>query len=210
MKLYLVDQPIAPNFLLPIIREWKKHKENNIALNSFFLEHESSLAWLKLPKALFKFALRSWGASFDTLIEACKMGSGIISIVGNGGGSEEIKHLKLGSAVCDTLSKSFSNLLIHLDIKWRFCSIIHFPSLAHSSSILLALSSCPWPIGIFINVPFSIDLPIVAPNSSTFLVGSIPGKRTKNIGVKLFVSLNVASISKVVDSIYLSPIFSLM
>ena len=59
-------------------------------------------------------------------------------------------------------------------------------------------------------VPFAIDLSIVAPNSSTSFVGSIPGNKTKNIGVKADVSLNVAAISKVVDSIYLSPIFSLI
>ena len=210
MKLYLVDHPIAPNFLLPIINEWKKHSENKIALNSFFFEHESNLAWLKLPKALFIFALRSWGASFDTLIDACNIGSGIISMVGRAGGSDEIKHLKPGWAVWDTLSRSFSNLLIHFDIRCKFCNMIHFPSLAHSSNILLARSSWPWPIGIFINVPLAIDLSIVAPNSSTSFVGSIPGNKTKNIGVKADVSLNVAAISNAVDSIYLSPIFLIM
>ena len=59
-------------------------------------------------------------------------------------------------------------------------------------------------------VPLAIDLSIVAPNSSTSFVGSIPGNNTKKIGVKADVSLNVAAISNVVDSIYLSPIFSLI
>ena len=60
------------------------------------------------------------------------------------------------------------------------------------------------------NVPAAIDLFILAPRASTSFVGSIPGNNTKNIGVKLLVSLNVASISNVVDSIYLSVILSLI
>jgi hypothetical protein len=46
-----------------------------------------------LLKALLILDLRSFGASFATFREFYKTDSGIISIIGRPGGSEEMKHL---------------------------------------------------------------------------------------------------------------------
>lgn len=89
LKLYVLDQPIDPNFFLPCITAWKNHKPNNNALNSLIFAVFSNLSGSNNKYALLKFALKSYGASFATLIQFWRILSGIIFNSGNGGGYDD-------------------------------------------------------------------------------------------------------------------------
>ena len=133
-------------------------------------------------------AFKSCGASLATLIEFYNIDSGMISISGRGGGSEETKHLKLGWTSSHTISRFLSNTFIHVYIKCTFCNIIQWPFFPASYRALIAISSYPCPIEILTKLPSDIDTPFFRPTLSTSGVGSTPGKSTKNIGVEGLIS----------------------
>lgn len=72
----------------------------------------------------------------------------------------------------------------------------------------LALSSCPCPIEMLINLPLVDEISYYLPTFSTSGVGSTPGKSTKKMGVCGEVSWKVSSMLKGGYSIYFSPMES--
>jgi len=84
-----------------------------------------------------------------------------------------------------------------------------YPFLAQSKIAYLALSSCPYPMEILINLLFPREISYLAATFSTEGVGSTPGKSTKNIGTTLRDSSNTSSISKAGYSMNFSPILSI-
>ena len=97
-----------------------------------------------------------------TLIEPYRILSGIIFISGRPGGSEEIKHLKLGWHDLAISSKYPSNPLRPINqlcIRWTFYNITQFPSALASNNAFLAFNSYPYPMEIFMNLPFAIEIP---------------------------------------------------
>lgn len=146
-------------------------------------------------------------------MEPCRTDSGMVTISGSGGGSAERNTLKFFFVVGEenTWSKNPSRPEIPYNqdyIRCKFCKKIHFPLAAQSNIAFLALSSCPYPIEILMNLPFVEETSNFSPILSTSFVGSTPGNNTKNIGVVEALSLKANSILKAGYSTYSSPITS--
>lgn len=133
----------------------------------------------------------------------------MISIIGRGGGSDEMKHLKSSWAPSSrTTSRLNSKSLIHSGIRCTFWNMHQWPALPASFNTLMAYFSWPYPIEILMNDPSAATLPDWRPINSTSGVGSTPGKSTKNVGVWGFISTLVATISNGWASTYSIPMWS--
>jgi len=94
-------------------------------------------------------------------------------------------------------------------MRCTFWNMHQWPSLAAFWSTILAFSSWPWPMEIFVKDPASIVLLLAKPIFSTSGVGSTPGKSTKNVAVFAFVSLNSSNTLKEGYSTYSTPSHSI-
>ena len=172
LKEYFLLQPCCPNLLLPRTIEWNQQREKRHALKSSFFVQFSMRSWEKLAHPLVIFDLISLGASFATFTDPCIKLSGMFLKLATGGGSADIKHLKSGWAFSWTTSSNLSKVGTHDCIKWQFCNITHPPFLAKLCTTASAGFSCPWPIDMFLKLPFSNVTPFSFPRFSTQGVGS--------------------------------------
>mmetsp|Transcript_6993 Transcript_6993/g.9903 ORF Transcript_6993/g.9903 Transcript_6993/m.9903 type:complete len:277 (-) Transcript_6993:2343-3173(-) len=208
LKEYFLDQPCCPKRRRPSTIEWNQHSANRQALNSVFFVQPSMRSCVKFAQPRVMLDLISDGASFATFTEPCMSDSGMFFQEAMGGGSAEMKQRKSGCAFSCTTSSSRSSLGTHDCIKWQFWSITHPPFLAKDSTTASAGFSWPWPMEMFLKLPFSKVTPFSFPRFSTQGVGSTPANNTKNVGVWLDVSAKVAAMSKGFWNTYSFPIIS--
>mmetsp|Transcript_74281 Transcript_74281/g.227247 ORF Transcript_74281/g.227247 Transcript_74281/m.227247 type:complete len:355 (-) Transcript_74281:458-1522(-) len=213
LKGYFFDQPCAPNLMRPEMRAWKKHKANSVALNSLGFKQLSMLSCENLEYARFKFDFKSVGASSDTLMHRCRIGSGMRSQrrpCMRPGGSDVRKQRNSSWENSSTTSNARSNCFSHACIKWMFCNMTHPPSFADFVSALSATCSCPCPMEMLTKRPLASVMPNFRPKASMVGVGSTPGKRTKKNGVMHVDSWYDASMSNGGCSMYSGPKLSVM
>mmetsp|Transcript_18178 Transcript_18178/g.40331 ORF Transcript_18178/g.40331 Transcript_18178/m.40331 type:complete len:211 (-) Transcript_18178:6105-6737(-) len=185
---YLRDQPCCPKRLRPSTMEWNQQRLNRQALNSVFFVQPSMRSCVKLAQPLVMLDLMSAGASLATFTDPCIRLSGMFFQLDTGGGSALMKHRKSSCAFSCTTSSRRSSLGTQDCIRWQFCSITQPPFFANVSTTASAGFSCPCPMEIFLNLPFSRVMFISLPRPSTQGVGSTPANSTKKVGVWLDVS----------------------
>ena len=93
-------------------------------------------------------------------------------------------------------------------IKCKFCRRIQCPFYAALNRASLAGFSCPWPILMFVNFLFAVEILYLAATLSTSGVGSTPGNKTKKVGILECVYANVSKILNAGCSTYFSPMIS--
>ena len=145
---YEREKPWKPNLRRPSDSAWKKQRAKSIGRCASFFDDASKVFWLKRANAIRRFAFRSAGGSFATLIAACRIPSGTVCWSGSGGGSAERKQRKSSWPDSAAISNRRSSVGSHDCIRWTFCRKTQPPSFAALSRLASACASCPCPIEI--------------------------------------------------------------
>ena len=184
-------QPMAPNWRRSHTIEWKKASAKMIALSSGCLGQASHTVSLKVLKARIMLGRSPLGGSFVSLIEFCRICTGI-----TGCGSEERKTRKSGWAPSMSASSFFSSLVSQRATSSTFCSITQPPDTCMRSSAFSATGSWPWPSETLKKSPLASVLSAGPPIWRTASSGSTPGESRKKTGVAGDVSSNEEGRSK--------------
>ena len=137
----------------------KPAQSEDATLDSLGLVLSSIAAWPKDVQAFRRLDRISAGASLATLMQLCISDSGIFRMYARGGGSADIKHLKLSCASSLTISRRRSSCGTQLCIKWQFCNITQPPVFAKAETTASAGFSCPCPMDMLRKVPASSVIP---------------------------------------------------